>query len=67
MGIKEKIQVGIGDKLEGSEQDRDKLINLWYGIYLKDKISKALIKCKLFQKVERRKNQDVFTFISNFN
>ena len=37
LGIKEKIQVRIGDKLEGIEQGIDKLIKLLVGIYLKEK------------------------------
>ena len=35
-GIKEKFQVGIGDKLEGNEQGVKKFINFLDSIYLKD-------------------------------
>ena len=40
-GIKEKIQDGIGDRLEGNEQGIDKLIRFLEKIYLKNERSEA--------------------------
>ena len=38
-GIKEKIQVGIGSKLEDNEEGMEELIGFLDGIYLQDEMS----------------------------
>ena len=47
-GIKEKIQVAIGEKLEGNEQGINELIKFLDRIYLKDDMSETWIKCNSF-------------------
>ena len=66
-GIKEKIQVGIGSKLEDNEEGIEELMKFLDGIYLQDEMSEAWMKYKSFQKVERGKNQEVLAFISDFD
>ena len=66
-GIKEKIQVGIGSRLEDNEEGMEELIGFLDGIYLQDEMSEAWMKYKSFQKVERGKNQEVLAFISDFD
>ena len=66
-GIKEKIEVAIGDKLVDNEDGINELIAFLDGIYQQDEMSKAWLKYKSFQKVSRRKNQDILNFISDFD
>ena len=43
-GIKEKIQVGMGEKLEGNEQGIEDLIKCLDYYYLRDEMSESWIK-----------------------
>ena len=66
-GIKEKIEVAIGDRLVDNEDGINELISFLDGIYQQDEMSEAWLKYKSFQKVSRRKNQDILNFISDFD
>ena len=66
-GIKEKIQVRIGHKLDWYEKGIDKSIKFLDGIYLKDEMSEAWNKYKSFQKVKRGKNQVLMAFIADLD
>ena len=58
-GIKEKIDVQIGEKLQGNDKGIDDLIEYLDTIYEKDEMSDAWHKYKTFQKVSRQNGQEV--------
>ena len=65
LGINEKIQVRIGDKLDGNKQGMDELIKFLDELDLKDEMSEDMIKYKSFQRAQRDKNQDMIGLISD--
>ena len=65
-GIKEKIDVQIGKKLQENEKGIEDLIEYLDTIYEKDEMSDAWHKYKTFQKVSRKNGQEVMAFIAEF-
>ena len=59
--------MAIGDKLVDNEDGINELIVFLDGIYQQDEMSEAWLNYKSFQKVSRRKNQDILNFISDFD
>ena len=66
-GIKEKIQIQIGEKLEGNKEGMNELIKFLDTIYAKDDMSDAWQKYYLFTDLKRKENQDIMEFISEWN
>ena len=65
-GIKDKIEVGIGTKLEDNEKGMEELIAFLDTVFQQDEMSEAWIKYKSFQRLSRKFNQDILSFISDF-
>ena len=65
-GIKDKIEVGIGTKLEDNENGIADLITFLDSVFQQDEMSEAWIKYKTFQRLSRKSNQDILSFISDF-
>ena len=65
-GIKEKITVNIGDKIQDADDGIDELIKYLDTIYKEDEMAEAWFKYKSFQKVVRAENVVVNQFIAEF-
>ena len=65
-GIKDKIEVGIGKELEDNADGMEELITFLDSVFQQDEMSEAWIKYKTFQRLSRKSNQDILSFISDF-
>ena len=65
-GIKEKIMIKVGDKLENNKEGIKELVKYLDGVYKEDDMSDAWTKYKNFQKMTRKANQSIPDFIAEF-
>ena len=65
--IKEKIDVKIGKELEGNENGIDLLLEYLDTVYQADEMSDAWAKYKNFQKISRKPNQELSSFLADFD